>query len=181
VFTYSRRLPHILPAGTSLFLTWHLHGSLPGKRYPPPGKPNSGKAFVWIDRYLDSRSTGPLWLRRPEVASIVVASLRYGASDLGFYEMHAYVVMPNHVHLLVTPKISPLRFLKSIKNYTARQANVVLGRTGRPFWQSESYDRWVRNSREHERIRSYIEENPVRAGIAGCAESYPWSSRSGRG
>jgi hypothetical protein len=52
----------------------------------------------------------------------------------------------------------------------------MLVRTGSPFWQEESYDHCVRNDREFERIRAYIEENPVRAGLAGEAAEFRWSS-----
>ena len=52
----------------------------------------------------------------------------------------------------------------------------MLGLTGRPFWQDESYDHMVRNEREFEKIRSYIEENPVRAGLVREASEYRWSS-----
>ena len=48
-----------LPEGKWLFVTWHLHGSSPHGRYPPPGGPSAGKAFVWMDRYLDQAATGP--------------------------------------------------------------------------------------------------------------------------
>jgi putative DNA methylase len=51
-----------------------------------------------------------------------------------------------------------------------------LGRTGEPFWQDESHDRWVRNEREFNRIVAYIEENPVSAGLATPPEDWPWSS-----
>ena len=53
--------------------------------------------------------------------------------------------MPNHVHLLVTPHVAPPKLLKSVKNFSAKRANELLGRKGNPFWQSESYDRWVRS------------------------------------
>ena len=65
-----RRLPHLYLENTPLFLTWHLYGSLPHKLYPPPGKQNSGKAFVWMDRYLDSARTGPLFLRQEAIARL---------------------------------------------------------------------------------------------------------------
>jgi len=54
----------------------------------------------------------------------------------------------------------------------------MLGLTGRAFWQEESYDRWVRDDKEFHRIRAYIEENPVRAGLVAAPEDYPWSSAS---
>ena len=72
-----RRLPRLYLENTPLFLTWHLYGSLPHKLYPPPGKQNSGKAFVWMDRYLDSARTGPLFLRQEAIARLLVESSRY--------------------------------------------------------------------------------------------------------
>ena len=88
--------------------------------------------------------------------------------------------MANHVHLLVVPYISPTRFLQSLKSYTPQQANKLLGRTGEPFWQRESYDHWVRDETERRRIISYIENNPVKAGLVNSPRKYPWSSATVR-
>jgi hypothetical protein len=63
------------------------------------------------------------------------------------------------------------RITKSIKNYSAREANRILDRTG-PFWQSESYDRWVRSAEAREKIVRYIEFNPVSAGLVEKPEDY---------
>jgi len=170
-----RRLPHVAPQGKWLFVTWHLHGSLPHGVYPPPDKASSGRAFVWMDRYLDHASTGPLYLRQPPIARIVIGSLLRGV-ELGHYDFAGFVVMANHVHVLLDPKISPSRLLQSLKGFTAREANRMLGRTGETFWQAESFDHWVRNEQEYLRIVAYIENNPVKAGLVGHAEDYPWSS-----
>jgi len=170
-----RRLPHIYPENRWLFVTWHLFGSLPRALYPPPGKPSAGKAFVWMDRYLDTTRIGPMFLRRPEVASLVVAALRRGLM-LGMYDLRAFVVMGNHVHILLRPQGEPSRALQWIKGTTAREANQLLARTGKPFWQRESYDHWVRDERQLERIVAYIENNPVTAGLAAVASEFPWSS-----
>jgi putative DNA methylase len=70
--------------------------------------------------------------------------------------------------------------MQSLKGFTAREANKILRRTGEPFWQRESYDHWVRDEQEFGRIRAYIENNPVRAGLVARAEDYPWSSAAGR-
>lgn len=78
--------------------------------------------------------------------------------------------MANHVHVLLLPLSEPGRLLQSLKGFTAKLANRVLGRIGEPFWQKESYDHWVRNEGEWRRIATYIEENPVRAGIVVRAE-----------
>ena len=172
---HRRRLPHIYPEGTALFLTWYLHGSMPASLLPPPGSLSAGQAFVWIDRQLDAPRIGPVYLRQTEIAEIVERSIRKGA-ELGHYELIAYVIMANHVHLLIWPKISPAHLLKSIKGSSAREANRVLGRTGEPFWQKESYDHWVRSPTEFEKIRAYVENNPVKAGLVQKPGDYRWSS-----
>jgi hypothetical protein len=51
-------------------------------------------------------------------------------------------------------------------------------RTGQPFWQDESYDHLVRHREEFERIRNYIENNPVVAGLVQAPEQYLWSSKA---
>jgi REP element-mobilizing transposase RayT len=173
---HRRRLPHWQPEGRPLFLTWHLYGSLPRNRFPPPGAISAGKAFVWMDRFLDQAQFGPLWLRRDDLAELVVNSLEYAAHSLDFYGLDAFVVMANHIHVLVSPRVPVPRLLQSVKGYTAREANRVLGRTGEPFWQSESYDHWVRDEAEFERVRAYVEHNPVRAGVVARAEEFRWSS-----
>ena len=173
--THRRRLPHIYPDGRALFITWHLNGSMPASLLPPPGALSSGEAFVWLNRQLDAGRTGPTYLKRPEIAQIVMIAIRKG-EELAHYELFAYAVMANHVHLLIQPKIAPDRLLKSLKGSSAREANRTLGLTGQSFWQKESYDHWVRDSDEFERIRAYIENNPVKAGLVQNASEYPWSS-----
>jgi len=170
-----RRLPHIYPEGRWLFATWHLFGSLPRALYPPPGKLSAGKAFVWMDRYLDTTRIGSMFLGRPELASLVVAALRRGLT-LGMYDLRAFAVMGNHVHVLLLPRGEASRTLQWIKGTTAREANQLLARTGKPFWQRESYDHWVRDKRQMERIVAYIENNPVTAGLAAVASEFRWSS-----
>ena len=170
-----RRLPHEYPEGRSLFLTWSLHGAVPPSRFAPPGKVPDGKAFVYLDRYLDTTVRGPLYLRIPEIAQIVVRSLFTGQT-LGHYDLKAWGVMPNHVHMLIDPHEVPSRLLRSLKGASAREANRALQRTGESFWQKESYDHWVRDAKGFERIRAYIEENPVKAGLVHAAREYPWSS-----
>lgn len=109
---YERRLPHWDVVGQPLFVTFRLHGSLPANRvFPPESLATSGKAFVAMDRLLDRSSIGPLSLRRPDIARMVMAALRDGARQFHRYELHAFVVMPNHVHLLVTPEVFASRWL----------------------------------------------------------------------
>src|ERR1039457_2898935 len=110
---------------------------------------------------------------------MIVEAIRYNASVLGHYVLHAFVVMPNHVHLLATPPVELAKLTKSLKGITAKRANAMLALTGSPFWQDESYDRLVRDEREFERIRNYIEGNPVRAGLVRDASEDRWSSAAG--
>lgn len=130
-----------------------------------------------MDRYLDSTRNGPMYLAQEPIAQVVMASLRRGEL-LGHYDLAAFAILSNHVHVLQLPKISPSRLLRSLKGATARQANLILGRTGETLWQAESYDHWVRDEAEWRRIRAYIEHNPVRAGLARSASDYRWSSAS---
>ena len=102
--------------------------------------------------------------------------IRKGESALGYFALHAFVVMPNHVHLLITPKLPVPRIMNGLKGATARAANALLRRKGEHFWQDESFDHWVRNSTEFDRIRAYIEFNPVSAGLAAELQDWPWSS-----
>jgi REP element-mobilizing transposase RayT len=92
----------------------------------------------------------------------------------------AFVVMSNHVHLLIET-IEPLqKITRLLKGYTARCANQYLARTGQAFWQDVSFDHWVRNSAELERIIHYIENNPVKAGLVKKPEDWAWSSAARR-
>ena len=170
-----RRLPHEYPKDRWLFLTWHLHGSLPQGLYPPPGQLTGGEAFACMDRYLDSARHGPSHLRQDAVAQIVLEALWKGR-DLGCFDLGPHVLMPNHVHVLLLPHVPPPRLLQSLKGTSAREANRVLGRSGEAFWQRESYDHWVRSEAEWKRIAAYIENNPVRVGLVRSAEEYRWSS-----
>ena len=110
------------------------------------------------------------------LAEMVVEAIHFNAAVLGHYALHAFAVMPNHVHMLVTPRVPLPKLTKSLKGITARRANAMLGLTGKAFWQEESYDHEVRQEGSLERIRSYIENNPVRAGLVLEASEYPWSS-----
>ena len=178
---YLRRLPHLYAIGQAVFVTWRLHDSLPPNRAFPTETVSSGKAFAAMDRLLDEARNGAVHLRQPAIANMMVAAIHYNANFLRHYLLHAFVVMPNHVHLLATPTVPLPKLTKSLKGITAKRANAMLGATGRPFWQEESYDHLVRNLSEFEKIRRYIEENPVRAGLVAEASVYPWSSAGGVG
>jgi putative transposase len=107
---------------------------------------------------------------------MIVEAIHYNASILGHHLLCAFVVMPNHVHLLAAPAVTLPRITKSLKGITGKRANAMLTLTRSPFWQEESYDHLVRDEREFDSIRNYIERNPVRAGLVREASEYRWSS-----
>ena len=172
---YERRLPHFDAVGQPIFVTFRLDGSLPHPRVFPPANLDSGLAFVAVDRLLDQARSGPFFLRQAEIAQIVASAIRDGEQKMNRYWLHAFVVMPNHVHLMVTSQVPSARWLGPLKGYTGHLANRTLKRSG-PFWQDESYDHLVRNGKEFDRIRRYIENNPVTAGLVKKPEDWPWSS-----
>jgi type I restriction enzyme R subunit len=105
------------------------------------------------------------------------------------YDLLAFVVMPSHVHWVFRPIASWVKTLKgrsaresvvhSINRYTARECNLVCGGIG-AFWQHESYDHWVRDEDELERVIHYVEGNPVKAGLAANPHEWTCSSASVR-
>jgi REP element-mobilizing transposase RayT len=177
---YERHLPHWQPAGKDVFVTWRLYGSLPANARifaSPHRPPSAGKRFRAFDQALDQASVGPLWLKESRIAECLVAVLQR-SQEQELFRLHAYVVMANHVHVLLAPLRSLAEITRLVKGATARQANKILGRTGVPFWQDESFDHWIRNPSEWNRVRTYIEQNPVSAGLVSNAKDWPWSSAS---
>ena len=172
---YQRRLPHWDVVGKRVFVTFRLHGSLPANRIFPPVRMTSGEAFIAMDRLLDRAEYGPRYLRQPELAQIVVAGIFDGERRFNRYELHSFVVMANHVHILVTPHVKMADWLGSLKGFTGREASRVLRLNGTPFWLDESYDHLIRNDEECARIKRYIEWNPVTAGLRDAPEAFPCS------
>jgi REP element-mobilizing transposase RayT len=173
--TYRRRLPHIDAPGTPVFLTWRLWGSLPPERAFEREHLTSGEAFVAWDHVLDTARTGPFYPRQVEIATLVQKQLRDVAVG-GLRTLDAYVIMPNHVHLLCTPAVSIAELVRRIKGPTSLLANRLLRQSGQKFWQEEYFDRIARNDSEFNRIRRYIEYNPVKACLVARPEQFCWSS-----
>ena len=146
-----RHLPHWVPAGAVVFVSWRLAGSVRGA------------------------AVGPVWLEDPRVARVVADALLLGEAT-GRYRLLAWVVMPNHVHVIFEPRGEMAIIMRWLKGRTARVANRVLGRTGEKFWQEESFDHWVRSDEELGGLVDYVENNPVKAGLVERREEWLWSS-----
>jgi putative transposase len=119
-------------------------------------------------------------LRRPQIACLVEDALLH--FDGTRYRLLCWVVMPNHVHLLMeTSDAHPLpKVVQSWKSFTAKQANAILGRTG-TFWDRDYFDRFIRDDGHLAAVTRYIEDNPVKAGLVGRAEEWAWGSAQRRG
>jgi REP element-mobilizing transposase RayT len=127
-----------------------------------------------IEAYLDA-GHGARYLSNERVAACVESALQ--AFDGTRYRLLAWVVMPNHVHVLVEiSEAYPLsRIVHTWKSYTAKEANRLLARTGE-FWQREYFDRAIRDEKHLEAAVRYIHENPVKAGLAASTVEWLYSS-----
>jgi REP element-mobilizing transposase RayT len=126
-----------------------------------------------LENYLD-RGKGECLLGRADLAAIVEGALRFHHGTL--YELRAWVVMANHAHVLL--KVADKSWSAVVadwKEYTAREANKVLGRRGQ-FWAKDSWDTYMRDSDHELRARNYIENNPVKARLVRDPKDWPWSS-----
>jgi len=141
------------------------------------------KTFRKYERLLDTAEKDPMWLAEPAIARIVQDAIHY--RDRREYDLYAYCIMPNHVHLIfklivqsgVPEKLNEFvvtDILKSLKWFTALKANQILQREG-AFWQSESYDRVIRDTQELENCIAYTLENPVKAGLVNRWEDWAYS------
>ena len=124
-------------------------------------------AEAWLDR-----GHGSCALREPDLATLVENALL--CFDGQRCRVLAWVVMPNHVHVLIGVFPNwPLRSLvKSWKSYTARAINDRLGRRG-ALWQADYFDRFIRDDAHLRSEIDYIEDNPVKAGLVACAADWP--------
>jgi putative transposase len=103
---YRRRLPHWCPEGAPVFLTWRLFGTLPHQApevKQASGLPTEGQRFAAQDRLLDVAGSGPRWLQEPRIAACVAETLLLGERIWKIYDLWAWVIMANHVHVLLTP------------------------------------------------------------------------------
>ena len=193
-------LPHYDMSGLHQGITYRLADSLPGSAGVPPAPKSQSDAEKaerrkQIERELNN-GYGSCILRDKEIAKIVVDAWTF--FDGKRYDLVAYVVMPNHVHVLIkTYEGFPLsKVIHSWKSFTAHEINKCLNirkigvrdvrapkdnssmnhaRTSK-VWQNEYFDRFIRDERHLAQAINYIHENPVKAGLCRHAIEWPWSS-----
>lgn len=178
-------LPHWEQTGATYFITFRLGDSIPSDileewkmeraawllAHPKPWSETVEGEYhrrfsVRVDEWLDLGS-GKCLLRHPENREILSSTL---LKDHGSnYAMHAFVIMPNHVHLLATIRLGTLAdHLQSWKGSSSFQINRRLG-LGGSFWQRNYFDRMIRDARHYQRCLRYIANNPVKAKLGPAA------------
>ena len=207
-----RHLPHWHKPNACYFVTTCLAGSIPARGLltvrtaadrvvgPRPSDPTAlarwrrerdRQIFLRREFCLDT-APSVRWFDNPVLARIARDALTFHAGSR--YELHAYVVMPSHIHCVLSPSrawearlnaaagapASPLAtIMHSLKSFIAHECRKAIALRG-PFWQSESYDRVVRSELEMERVVRYVEFNPVKARLCACPEAWEFSSAANR-
>ena len=139
----------------------------------PVPSPASRERRRNLEAYLD-QGFGECWLRQPAIAELTEGALRF--FDGQRYGLAAWVVMPNHLHLLVDVWETPLSALvKSWKDFSAREANKLLGRRG-AFWEREYWDTLMEDAEHRQTAVRYIENNPTKAKLVREPKEWRWSS-----
>lgn len=208
---YRGKLPHIHPIGATFFITFRLAGSLPkvfeqnlkdwnklavnkivqekADNWKEQLYIQSKKYFQRFDNALDLKMTNVQHLANPKIATIVKEQIH--RFDGEFYNLLAYSIMSNHVHLVFDTQIQLFglkgneeitadnykqidKIMKRIKGAAGRYCNLALGLKGQ-FFEHESYDHFVRNQKELLNILNYTVLNPVKAGLVKKWEDFPFS------
>ncbi len=177
-FRYRGYLPHLEHADYQM-ITYRLADALPQSLLREIRRRQAGDAQErrQIETALD-RNYGACWLRHPQTAMAIIENWRHFHGRR--YDLVAFVVMPNHVHLLI--RVYPGQLLSTIvhswKSYTAKIIRRQHPAAQPPIWQQDYWDRFIRDETHYERAIHYIHQNPVVAGLAAEAEAWPFSSAS---
>jgi len=159
-------------------------GPSPEPRAPANPRRSAFSGRSQFRRYLEenraylistnTESRRPLFFN-PRLCEIVIGNLAF-YRERGALSLHAYVVMPDHLHLVITPRRVELPdVMRNIKSYCAKQIR-ELTRTEGPVWRSRFHDRAIRNETQYRQAIEYVHQNPVKAGLVQSEEDYKYSS-----
>lgn len=189
---YKRNLPHWIVANKTYFVTIRLHGTLPKavvkelqeeNRILRECSADADKMMVMkrsqfrrIEKILDSKNSMVHYLDDPLIAGLIFNNL--GWLKKRGWHIHAATVLSTHIHLLTSnhlgKTVNLLEDLGLYKNFTAREANKILGKTG-SFWAREDFDHWIRTNSKFEATVNYIANNPVKAGRVKNWQDWKWT------
>jgi REP element-mobilizing transposase RayT len=172
-------LPHLDAGAVVQSVTFRLADSLPREVLErlKTSSFDDAERFRFIEALID-RGSGSAVLRHPEFAGVVENALKYFDGER--YRLLAWVIMPNHVHVLIeqVEGFRLDRILHAWKSFTANRINMLRGVRGR-LWAREYYDRFIRDPAHFESAVAYIRSNPVKAGLVARAEDWPWLGPTG--
>jgi putative DNA methylase len=179
-------LPHLDQPGLVQFLTFRLHDSVPAHLIEqwkkelqcesslPAADPRVIELRKRIAEFEDA-GHGACYLRDERIAALVQDALLHFDGER--YYLLEWVIMPNHVHVLVEPfqgyRLGDI--VHSWKSFTAKEANRILERAGQ-FWMPDYFDRFIRDEKHLAAVREYIRNNPVKAGLVEKPGDWKWSS-----
>ena len=177
------RLPHFEGGEILQFVTFRLFDSVPQEKIKKwklelSKMTDDQEAMIELGRRIEKytdKGFGSAFLKDEKIAKMVRDALFFW--DNKKYKLISWVIMPNHLHLLLRPNegFELSEIMHSIKSYTANEANKILNRIGE-FWQHESFDRYVRDRKHFDHVISYIENNPVKAKL--CKKPSDWKFSS---
>ncbi len=185
---YSRGyLPHLDVPQTLQSITYRLADSLPQEKLKHlndelahlENDQREIERRTRIEQWLDS-GMGCCVLSHPAVALYVQNAFLHFHEER--YQLHAWCIMPNHVHVLIEPLTNLATIVQGWKSFTARW---VLEKQGKfalkipapnQVWMREYWDRYIRDEEHYRRAVDYIHHNPVKAGLCRTPEDWPWSS-----
>jgi REP element-mobilizing transposase RayT len=187
---YKRFLPHRDIGGMLQFITYRLADSLPAEaldkiaaelKMIPPDRLETERRKRMED-WLDA-GYGCCALRHPEAAQYVIRAWQHFDGDR--YDLLTWVVMPNHVHVLIRiyPGMMLGKIVQSWKSFTGRRIRKFMNGQAQAnqedgVWMREYWDRAIRDEKHFWITVKYIQGNPVKAGLAKSKEEWPWSSVS---
>ena len=193
-------LPHRDEPGLTQFVTFHLANSFPKSlrsEWDHLWKiEDDRQRRRELEAYLD-KGRGACHLRRPDIARVVednflpfrgsrhldsqlskrgIAVSEGDRDNAERYEIRAWCIMPNHVHVLFrVGSASMAEIVGSWKKHTGRQANRLLNKQG-AFWSKDYFDTYMRDEEQERNTIHYIEENPVKARLVNDVKAWHWSS-----
>ena len=184
---YSRGyLPHREKLGLLQSITFRLADSLPLEKLQQltlemdsiPEEKQELERRLKIEEWLDS-GMGCCAFKHPDVARCVQDAMLHFDGDR--YALIAWCIMPNHVHVLIEPKVDLSKIVQSWKSFTGRwimskNTKLQLGVPGKTVWMREYWNRYIRNHGHFHDTIHYIHNNPVKAGLCEKPEQWPWSS-----
>jgi len=180
-------LPHLYKEGGSYFITFRLRDAVCSRANTKhrqearnlvvqPSRPYVQRAAREIALVTEpALDLGSCILRRADAAGMVQRALLHFEAQR--YQLAAWCVMPNHVHVAYTAlgEHTPGDIHHSWKSYTSHAINTLLRRRG-VLWERESFDHLIRSIEHYEAFVSYIEQNPVEAGLCATPEEWTFSS-----